>query len=45
MKRRREFISVWEDVGAYLRDEEKEGASLVWEDVGAYLRGCIAPMV
>jgi hypothetical protein len=27
-KRRRELISMWEDVGAFLRGEEKEGAYL-----------------
>jgi hypothetical protein len=50
VKRRRELLLVWEDVGAYLRGEEKEGASLSvggrgsisqgWRRVrGVYYRG------
>ncbi len=39
MKRRRELISVWEDVGAYLRGEEKEGAYLSVGGRGSLFQG------
>jgi hypothetical protein len=39
VKRRREFISVWEDVGTYLRGEEKEGAFLNVGKRGSVFQG------
>jgi hypothetical protein len=39
MKRRRELLSVWEDVGAYLRGEEKEGVYLSVGGCGSISQG------
>jgi hypothetical protein len=39
MKRRRELLSVWRDVGAYLRGEEKEGAYLIVGGRGSISQG------